>query len=228
MFSSTTLLVCIVDLMCSVDHMCLLACNVCGRITDVAFPRCGILHLTVCGSTSGPAWYPSCPVISGKLPSSGLLHYLWFISVCVGHLSAVFTPSRHCFYSTESIFYFFAACPIYPAKVSHYYRPTSVDTASVHIVKGITQNIHKRRWRHLLRSLSCGGLLVYNEDSGAVRWITNYCVASWSVVLLCIVFPDLFTQIWSAEVSGWTILQQQYYSYFYSITAVFDRCSIFY
>ena len=66
-----------------------------------------------------------------------------YICVCVGHLSAVFTPSRHCFYSTESIFYFFAACPIYPAKVSHYYRPTSVDTASVHIVKGITQNIHK-------------------------------------------------------------------------------------
>ena len=141
MFSSTTL-VCIVDLMCIVDHMCLLACNVCGGITAVAFSCCGILHLTLCGSTSGPAWYPSCPVISGKLPSSGLLHYLWFISVCVGHLSAVFTPSRHCFYSTESIFYFFAACPIYPAKVSHYYRPTSVDTASVHIVKGITKNIH--------------------------------------------------------------------------------------
>ena len=95
MVSSTTL-VCIVDLMCVVDHMCLLACNVCGGITAVAFSCCGILHLTLCGSTSGPAWYPSCPVISGKLPSSGLLHYLWFISVCVGHLSAVFAPSRHC------------------------------------------------------------------------------------------------------------------------------------
>ena len=124
--------------MCIVDHMCLLACNVCGGITAVAFSCCSILHLTLCGSTSGPAWYPSCPVISGKLPSSGLLHYLWFISVCVGHLSAVFTASHHCFYSTEIIFYFFSACPIYPAKVSHYYRPTSVDTASVHIVKGIT------------------------------------------------------------------------------------------
>ena len=115
-----------VDLMCIVDHMCLLACNVCGGITAVALSCCGILHLTLCGSTSGPAWYPSCPVIPGKLPLSGLLHYLWFISVFVGHLSAVFTPSRHFFYSTESIFYFFAACPVYPAKVSHYYRPTSV------------------------------------------------------------------------------------------------------
>ena len=74
----------------------------------------------------------------------GLLHFLWFISVCVGHLSAVFTPSRHCFYSTESSIYFFSACPIFPAKVSHYYRPTSVDTASVHIVKGITENIYKK------------------------------------------------------------------------------------
>ena len=127
---------CIVDLMCIVDHMCLLACNVCGGITAVAFSCCSILHLTLCGSTSGPAWYPSCPVISGKLPSSGLLHYLWFISVCVGHLSDVFPPSCHCFY-------FFTACPIYPAKMSHYYRPTSVDTASVHIVKGITTIIHK-------------------------------------------------------------------------------------
>ena len=96
-----------------------------------------LLWYTLCGSTSGPAWYPSCPVISGKLLSSGLLHYLRFVSVCVNHLSAVFTPSRHCFYSTESVFYFFAACPIYPAKVSHYYWPTSVDTASVHIVKGL-------------------------------------------------------------------------------------------
>ena len=148
MFSRTTLacivdLVCIVDLMCIVDHMYLLTCNVCGGITAVAFSCCGILHLTLCGSTSGPAWYPSYPVISGNHRLDSCI-YLWFISVCVGHLSAVFTPSRHCFYSTESIFYFFAACPIYPAKVSHYYRPTSVDTASVHIVKGITQNIHKR------------------------------------------------------------------------------------
>ena len=137
MFNSTTI-VCIVDLMCIVDHLCLLACNVCGEIIAVPF-----LHLTLCGSTSGPAWYPTCPVISRKLPSSGLLHFLWFVSVCVGHLSAVFTRSRHCFYGTEIIFYFFAACPIYPARVSYYYRPTSVDTASVHIVMGITKNIRK-------------------------------------------------------------------------------------
>ena len=155
MFSSTTL-VCIVDLKCIVDHMCLLACKVRGGITAVAFSCCRILHLTLCGSTSGPTWYPSCPAISGKLPSSGLLHYLWFISVRVGHLSAVFTPSRYCFYSTESIFYFSAACPIYPAKVSHYYRRTSVDTTSVHIVKRITKNIHNdsSRWGSSLDQIS--------------------------------------------------------------------------
>ena len=33
--------------MCIVDHMCLLACNVCGGITAVAFSCCGILHLTL-------------------------------------------------------------------------------------------------------------------------------------------------------------------------------------
>ena len=164
---------CIVHLMRNVNHMCLLACNVCGGITAVAFSCCGILHVTLCGSTSGPAWYPSCPVISGKLPSSGRLHYLWFISVCVGHLSTVLTPSRHCFYSTEIIFYLFAACPIYPAKVSHYYRPTSVDTASVHIVKGITKNIHNT---NKMGSVTIGTLLVENEVPSVSTGATGvYC-----------------------------------------------------
>ena len=36
---------------------------------------------------SGLAWYPSCLVTSGKLPSSGLQCTLWY----VGHLSAVLT-----------------------------------------------------------------------------------------------------------------------------------------
>ena len=134
---------CIVDLMCIVDHMCLLACNVCGRSTAVAFSCCGILRLTLCGSTSGPAWYPSCPVISGKLPSSGLLHYLWFISVC-------WPPKRRVYIITSLLLQhrkyllLFCCLPYLPAKVSHYCRPTSVDTASVHVVSGITQNIHKR------------------------------------------------------------------------------------
>ena len=76
--------------------------------------------------------------------------------LCVGHLNAVFTPSRHCFYSTENIFYFFAACPIFPSKVSHYYQPTSVDTASVHVAKGITKNIHKTPEDCLLRQQKLG------------------------------------------------------------------------
>ena len=41
----------------------------------------------------------------------------------------------------EGILYFLAACHIFPAKVLHSYRPTSVDTASVNIVKGITKII---------------------------------------------------------------------------------------
>ena len=92
MLSSTTL-VCIVNFMCLVDHMCLLACNVCGGIPAVAFSCCDILHLILCGSTSGPAWYPTCPVISGKLPSSRLLHYLWFISACWPPKCRVYTTT---------------------------------------------------------------------------------------------------------------------------------------
>ena len=47
------------------------------------------------------AWSPSCPITSGKLPSSGFHCTLWFIYLCVGHLSAVFTTSHHHLCSTE-------------------------------------------------------------------------------------------------------------------------------
>ena len=46
----------------------------------------------------------------------GILAIVWtpaysvFLSVCVGHLSAVFTTSRHRLYCTESISYFTTAC----------------------------------------------------------------------------------------------------------------------
>ena len=50
---------------------------------------------------SGLAWYPSCPITFGKIPSSGLQCTLWFIYLHVGHLSAVFTTSHHHLCSTE-------------------------------------------------------------------------------------------------------------------------------
>ena len=80
----------------------------------------------------------------------GILAIVWTPAYAVVSICVCWPPKRRVHTITSlliqhrSIFYFFAACPIYPAKVSHYYRPTLVDTANVHIVKGITQNIHKR------------------------------------------------------------------------------------
>ena len=56
-------------------------------------------HLLV--DLSGLAWYPSCPITSGKLPSSWLQCTLGVIYLCVGHLSGVFTTSHHHLCSTE-------------------------------------------------------------------------------------------------------------------------------
>ena len=51
---------------------------------------------------SGLAWYPSCTITSGKVPLSGHQCTLWFICLCVGYLSAVFTTSHHHLCSTEA------------------------------------------------------------------------------------------------------------------------------
>ena len=49
-------------------------------------------------------------VISGKQPSSELLHTLRFICVCVGHLSASVQYLRHLLHNTESLLVFQATC----------------------------------------------------------------------------------------------------------------------
>ena len=50
------------------------------------------------------AWYPSRPITSEKQPSSGHQCTLWFLDLCVGHLSAVFTTSHPHRRSTEAYF----------------------------------------------------------------------------------------------------------------------------
>ena len=40
-------------------------------------------------------------VVSGKQPASGLLHTLWILCVCVGHLSASCKLSHHLLYATD-------------------------------------------------------------------------------------------------------------------------------
>ena len=47
-------------------------------------------------------------VISGKQPSSELLHTLRFICVCVGHLSASVQYLRHLLHNTEALLVFHA------------------------------------------------------------------------------------------------------------------------
>ena len=137
MFSSTTL-VCIVDLMCIVDHTCLLARNVFGGITAVAlrYPPSHSFWINL--------WTCMVSELSCHLWEATIV---WTPALSVVYICLCRPPKRRVYTITSLLlqhFYFFATCPIYQAKVSHYYRPTSVDTASAHIVKGITQNTHKR------------------------------------------------------------------------------------
>ena len=76
-----------------------LGCNVCGGTTAVcSLVGCSSTSL-FCGSLD---WHsPSCPITSGKLPSSELRCVLWLICLCVGHLSAVYTTTHHHLCSTE-------------------------------------------------------------------------------------------------------------------------------
>ena len=77
-----------------------LACNVCGGITAVAFSRRRFFGLTLLWISLD--WHGILAVLSPlKLPSSGLQFTLWFIYLCVGHLSAVFTTSHHHLCSTD-------------------------------------------------------------------------------------------------------------------------------
>ena len=141
MFSSTTL-VCIVDLMCIADHMSLLACNVCGGITAVR----SILSLWYLPYHSLWINLWTCMVseLSCHLWEATIV---WTPALSVVYICVCWPPKRRVYTITSLLLQhrkyllLFSACPIYPAKVSHYYRPTSVDKASVHIVKGITKNI---------------------------------------------------------------------------------------
>ena len=96
-----------------VDHrrsyMCRFVCNarLCGGITSVGFSclPSRVAHSLV-------FILPDCHgivaflVISGKQPSSELLHTLRFICVCVGHLSASVQYLRHLLHNTEALLVF--------------------------------------------------------------------------------------------------------------------------
>ena len=119
---SSTALVCIVDLTSIVDLMCvcwdvtyaeellLLECTHAEELlllectyAEELLPKC---CLVAGASTSlfvdlcGPPWHPS-----HRFDSRILCGFY----LCVGHLHAVFTTSRHRLYCTKSIFYFSTA-----------------------------------------------------------------------------------------------------------------------
>ena len=109
------------------SHMCLLECNVRGGITAVVLSRCRSLYVTLCGSlwtsiASQPVWTSAYSVVS--------------ICVC-------WPPKRRVYNITSSSLqhrkYLLLLCRL--LKVSQY-RRALIDTASVHIVKGISQHIH--------------------------------------------------------------------------------------
>ena len=88
------------------SHTCRFVCNarLCGGITSVGF----CLPSRVAHSL---VWIlPDCHgivallVISGKQPSSELLHTLRFVCVCVGHLSA--SVQWHLLHNTEALLVF--------------------------------------------------------------------------------------------------------------------------
>ena len=72
---------------------------------------------------------------------------VWTPVLSVVYICVCWPPKRRVYTITSLLLHhrnnlLLLCCLPYPAKVSHYYRPTSVDTASVHIVKGITKHNH--------------------------------------------------------------------------------------
>ena len=124
---SSTALVCIVNVTSIVDlilRMCLLECNVCGGITAVVLSRCRSLYLIL-------------------RDLHGILAIVWAPAYSVVSICVCWPPKRRVYNITSSSLlhrkYLLLLCCL--LKVSQY-QLALIDTASVHIVKGISQHIH--------------------------------------------------------------------------------------
>ena len=108
--------------------MRLLECNVCGGITAVVLSRGRSLYLTQV-DLSGPPWHPN--------------HRLDSRILCGFYLCVCWPPKRRVYNITLLLLlhrkYLLLLCCL--LKVSQY-QLALIDTASVHIVKGISQHIH--------------------------------------------------------------------------------------
>ena len=122
---------------CNRYDKCRLACNVCGGSTIVLYGRsCDLCILGIFGRSlfvdlSGLAWYPTCSITSGKLPSSGLQCTLWFTYLCWPPQRRIFniTPS-----SAAQKYLLLLFCHLLAVSLP---RLTPRGTATAHIVKGI-------------------------------------------------------------------------------------------
>ena len=124
---SSTALVCIVNVTSIVDlilRMCLLECNVCGGITAVVLSRCRSLYLIL-------------------RDLHGILAIVWAPAYSVVSICVCWPPKRRVYNITSSSlphrkYLLFLCCLL---KVSQYHLAL-INTASVHIVKDISQHIH--------------------------------------------------------------------------------------
>ena len=129
---SSTALVCIVDLTSIVDLIC-----VCWNLTYTVELLPSVISLQE----------PLPHYLWISLDHHGILAIVWTpaypaVSICV-----CWPPKRRVYNITSSSLlhrkYLLLLCCL--LKVSQY-RLALIDTASVHIVKGISQHIHNRRW----------------------------------------------------------------------------------
>ena len=104
--------------------MCLLECNVCGGITAVVLSRCRSLYLWI------------------SLDLHGILAIGWTPAYSVLSICVCWPPKRRIYHITSSLLHIKYVLPLCCLLKVSQYQLTLIDTASVHIGKGIFQHVH--------------------------------------------------------------------------------------
>ena len=123
---------------------------------------------------SGLAWYPSCPITSGKPPSSGLRCTPWFIYLCVGHLNAVFTTSHHHLSSIEVSSAFLLSSARSVTTSTNIERHNHCPQCQVHQTSTIGYCLERGEWILPVIATCCRRVLlcthIYTLARGAFCW----------------------------------------------------------
>ena len=117
------------------SNMCLLECNVCGGITAVVLSRCRSLYLWI------------------SLDLHGILAIGWTPAYSVLSICVCWPPKRRIYHITSSLLHIKYVLPLCCLLKVSQYQLTLIDTASVHIVNGISQRIHSSVGRLLILNL---------------------------------------------------------------------------